>query len=165
MRARGGIEEWEARGGVAQLDCQDKYWELGAGCGERTPEESQSWAAPRTAPGSACALLFFLQQPRISSLHAHTHTLRFSPHFRPDILTHTYCRQTRSAIQWQNPTCNHPWSQPHSFSRSGFISTLTVITFSLLKNLVHALSLPFPFLEAPDLIIPHFFSLLLPPPP
>lgn len=34
-----------------------------------------------------------------------------------------------TAAPWQNPTCSHPLSQPHSFSRSGFISTLTVIIF------------------------------------
>lgn len=38
---------------------------------------------------------------------------------------------THSAAQWQSPTCSRPSSQPHSFSRSGFTSTLTVTISSL----------------------------------
>lgn len=142
------------RRGPARL--RDKYR-------EREParrEDSRgrlSRAAPRTATGGAGALSSLLLQPGISS---YTHTHR-RPHSRTctdtrapipwgshptSALTRAYSTQTtHSALRWQNPTCNHLWSQPHSFLRSGFISTLTVIIFYLfncLKNLVPPSSLP-----------------------
>lgn len=116
----------------------------------RTPPGRLSRAAPRTATGGAGALRFLLLQPGISSYthtqtstlaHVHRHTRIYTLGSHPtSALTRAYSTQTtHSALRWQNPTCNHLWSQPHSFLRSGFISTLTVIIFYLfncLKNLV-----------------------------
>lgn len=95
LRARGGIEGWEAGAGVARPG-----GEINTESGSPGAQDSRgrlSRAAPRTATGGAGALRFLLLQPGISSythtqtstlahVHRHTriYTLRFSPHFSAD---------------------------------------------------------------------------------
>lgn len=98
--------------------------------------EAPSWAAPRTAPGPglSCAL---------TPSHSHRHS--------------------RSAARWPSPTCSHPSSLPHSFSRSGCTSMLTVTIFSriCLKSLVRVL--PSPSLRSLPPLDPFFFFSASPP--
>lgn len=72
-------------------------------------------------------------------------------------------RHSRSAARWPSPTCSLPSSLPHSFSRSGCISMLTVTIFSriCLKSLVRVL--PSPSLRSFPPLDPFFFFSLLPP--
>lgn len=111
---------------------------INAGAAGAGGTEAPSWAAPRTAPG-----------PGLSRALTPSHSPRHS----------------RSAARWPSPTCSHPSSLPHSFSRSGCISMPTVTIFSLLclKSLVRVLPSPFPP-EPPTPFTPfsffHFFPRL-----